>query len=68
MWSTRDIVLFFAGAEFFHTLSHIFFAFSGMLPIHFLFITWGQQLNLIFGIIGNALITGGLLWWSKKLD
>jgi len=62
MWSTRDIILFLAGAEAFHTLSHIVIAFSGLLPIKICSITWTKQLNVL-GIVINALITAGLLWW-----
>jgi hypothetical protein len=67
MWETRDIVIFLAGAEVFHTLSHILFNYSGTLPVHFWFINWTKQLNL-WGIIINALITLGLFWWIAQLS
>lgn len=63
MWTTKEILLFFAGAEAFHTLSHVFFALSGMLPIRFWGITWTQQSNII-AIVVNAAVTAGLLWWA----
>ena len=66
MCTTREIVIFLAGAEAFHTLSHVMIGFSGTLPINFFFITWNQQLNLV-GIIINGLITAGLLWWAYRL-
>jgi len=61
MWTTKEIFIFFAGAQAFHTLSHIFFALSGVLPIRFWGITWTQQSNL-YAIIINGLITVVLLW------
>lgn len=66
MWSTREIIIFLAGAQTFHTLSHIIFALSRTLPIKFWFITWNQQLNLI-AIIINVIVMVGLFWWLSKL-
>jgi hypothetical protein len=66
MWTQRDIILFFAGFEAFHTLSHIMIGYLNILPIKFLSITWTQQLNL-WGIVINAFITVGLLWWASRL-
>lgn len=66
MCSKRDVVLFFAGAEAFHTLSHIVLKFMDVLPIQFLSINFTQQLNMV-AIIINAIITAGLLWWASKL-
>lgn len=67
MFKTRDVVVFLAGAEAFHTLSHIVIAASGTLPIKFFFIEWTQHLNLYYGIGLNALITIALLWWASRL-
>jgi hypothetical protein len=66
MWSKKDLIIFFAGVEAFHTLSHLMIAVSGTLPIQFFFITWTQPLNII-GIIVNGLVTIGLLWWASRL-
>lgn len=66
MCSKRDVIVFLAGASAFHTLSHIFIAYLGILPLTFLSIEWTQQLN-IFAIVLNALITLALLWWAKNL-
>lgn len=66
MWTKKDIIIFLAGAEAFHTLSHIVINFSGLLPITLFSITWTQSLNML-GIVINALITVGLLWWASKL-
>lgn len=62
MLTTREIIAFFAGAEAFHTLTHIFMSFSGMLPLKFYSINWTQQLNM-YGIIINLVITVALFWW-----
>ena len=66
MTTLKAWIIFFAGAEAFHTLSHIVFYFSGILPIAFYSIVVTQQLNL-WAIIINAVITGLLLWWAYKL-
>ncbi|HAT1722187.1 TPA: hypothetical protein I8Y83_002736 [Legionella pneumophila] len=60
----RDIVLFFAGFEFFHTLAHVFFAF--LVPLDLKFIILTPTLNT-WSIVINALITLALLWWAKRL-
>lgn len=67
MFRKRDVVVFLAGAEAFHTLAHIVIAYSGTLPIKFFFIEWTSQLNLYYGIGLNALVTIALLWWASKL-
>ena len=66
MCSKRDVIIFFAGAQVFHTLSHIILNFTDTLPINVFSITWTQQLN-VAAIAINGLITVGLLWWSSKL-
>jgi len=66
MCSKRDIVVFLAGAEAFHTLSHVVLSFSRVLPIEICSITLTSQLNL-FAIVINGLATAGLVWWACKL-
>lgn len=66
MWDKRDIILFLAGAEAFHTLTHIVLALSDSLPIRFFSLSWTKQLNMI-GIVINALITALLIWWVSIL-
>lgn len=65
MWSTRDIIFFLAGAEAFHTVSHIAMNYLGILPIKCCGITWTKRLNTL-SIIINALITIALLWWAQS--
>lgn len=67
MWSKKDILIFLAGAQTFHTLTHIILGMSNTLPIQFFSITWTTQLNII-AIVLNVIITVGLLWWAHKLD
>lgn len=64
----RDALVFFAGAEAFHTLSHIWLSMSGMLPMEISFppMTITQNLN-VFAIVVNALVTVGLLYGARRL-
>lgn len=64
----RDAMVFFAGAEAFHTLSHVWLGLSGMLPLEIAFppMTITPGVNL-FAIVANALITVGLLYGARRL-
>ncbi|KTD17460.1 hypothetical protein Ljor_1766 [Legionella jordanis] len=66
MFSLRDLIIFLAGAEFWHTFTHIFFAFFVSLPIDFNFYVLTPTKNF-WGIIINGIITIILLWWAKRL-
>ncbi len=66
MFTTKELVIFFAGAEAFHTISHILIGYLHILPIKLFSITWTQQLNF-WAIIINAVITALLLWWASRL-
>jgi hypothetical protein len=64
----RDTVVFFAGFEAFHTLSHLGLGMSGLLPMS---VAWfpvevTPALNAI-AVVVNALITCGLLYWAHHL-
>lgn len=62
----RDIIIFIAGAEFFHTLSHIMIVFMIPLPLDLGFMILSSGIN--YGaIVINAIITIGLIYWAKKL-
>lgn len=63
MLTTREWLLFFAGAQAFHTISHIFLYFANILPITIFSISFTQQLNLL-AIIINAATTVALLWFG----
>ena len=64
----RDIVLILAGAEAFHTLSHMWLGTSGVLPLQVKMphMTVTARLN-IAAVIVNALVTVGLFWWALRL-
>lgn len=66
MFSLKNVLIFFAGAEFFHTLSHILLPLFVELPLKTKVIHLTSTLN-IWAIIINAIITLGLLWWATKV-
>lgn len=74
MFTTRDVVVFLAGAFFLHTVSHIIFPYLITLPANFnlavispnIHIVWTPTLNLAVVIV-SAVITIGLLWWANRL-
>lgn len=66
MISLRDVVIFLAGMEFLHTLSHIFMAFFVTLPVDFKFVVLTPTMNT-WAIFVNAAITIALLWWASRL-
>ncbi len=67
MFKLRDVIIFLAGVEFFHTLSHIILPYFVTLPMQLNFMTLTPYLNLIIIII-NAIITILLLWWASRLS
>ncbi len=65
----RDGVLFFAGVETVHTLSHIWWAISGPLPMadpRFPSLMMTPGLNA-FAIVFNALVTASLVYCAHRL-
>lgn len=66
MLKLRDVAIFFAGAEFFHTLSHIILPYFITLPLNMNFMMFTPELN-IWAIVINALITIALLWWASRI-
>lgn len=65
MFSLKNALIFFAGAEFFHTLSHILLPFFVELPLETKVVNLTSTLNF-WAIIINAIITIVLLWLAKK--
>lgn len=68
MITLRDAVMLAAGAEAFHTLSHVLLGVMVTLPLQ---VTWPRiavtaQVNAV-AIGVNALITVALLWWAVRL-
>jgi len=68
MWSLRDVVLVLAGAEAFHTLSHIWLGMAGVLPLQMKLphMTVTTRVN-VAAIMANAIATVGLFWWAAVL-
>jgi hypothetical protein len=67
MFTLRDVVIFLAGAVFFHTLSHIILPYLIALPMHIGYFEFTRAMN-IMTIIINAIITIALLWWAARLS
>lgn len=67
MFSWRDLVIFLAGAEAFHTFSHVYLAYSKLLPLNMGFMVFTSTHNTI-AIVINALITVGLLWLATRMS
>lgn len=55
MFTKREWIIFFAGAQSFHAISHIILSFTRSLPITFFGIAWTQPLNVI-AIIINVIL------------
>ena len=66
MWTKREVVIFFAGVEAFHTLSHLTLSVSGELPMRVFGFTLTAGRNA-WAIALNAAITAALLWWAGRL-
>lgn len=62
----RELVIFLAGAQFFHTLSHIALAFYVDLPLKTKFFDLTPTMNN-WAIVVNGVITVLLLWWASRL-
>jgi hypothetical protein len=65
-FNLRDIVIFLAGAEFFHTLSHIVLAYLVSFPWQTKYVIVTKSLNNN-AVIFNGLVTIALLWWAVSL-
>ncbi len=62
----REIIIFFAGFEAFHTLSHLALSISGQLPMRVFGFTLTAGRNA-WAIVSNGAITAVLLWWVGRL-
>lgn len=63
----RDVIIFFAGVECWHTFTHIFLAFFVSLPLETKLIVMTPTTNML-GIIINGLIMIMLIWWATRLS
>jgi len=66
MWTKREVIIFLAGVEAFHTLSHLTLSVSGQLPMRVFGFTLTAGRNA-WAIVVNAAITAALLWWAGRL-
>lgn len=66
MFSFRDFIIFLAGIEFFHTISHIFLDYNVPLPLTTRLFVLTAEMNK-GAIIINAIITILLLLWAARL-
>lgn len=67
MRTIRDWVIFIAGFEAFHTISHIFIAFFVNLPFVTKYVTLTSTVNT-WAILINGLITIALMWLARRLN
>jgi hypothetical protein len=67
MLSLKNILIFLAGAEFFHTFVHTMLAYINRFPLDMKIIVLTSTMNT-WGIIINGLITILLLWWASRLN
>lgn len=66
MITLKNVLIFLAGAEFFHTLSHIILPYLVKLPLETKVTTLTSTLNF-WAIIINAIITLVLLWLATMV-
>jgi hypothetical protein len=66
MFSLKNVLIFFAGAEFWHTFTHIMLAYANQFPLDLKLVILTASLNM-WGIIINGLITIALLFWASRL-
>lgn len=66
MFTLRDFIIFLAGAEFFHTLSHLILSYFIPLPLDMKFMVLTPTLNIWITVI-NAIVTIFLLWLATRL-
>jgi hypothetical protein len=66
MFKFKNLIIFLAGASFFHTISHIVVPYIVILPFPTRFIEWTPSLNA-WAIGINAAVTVILLLWASRL-
>lgn len=67
MFTLRNILIFLAGAQFFHTLYHIFLAYINSFPLNLKVIVITSTFNTA-AIVINSVTTVALLWWASRLS
>lgn len=68
MLNLRDVVIFLAGAQTFHTVSHLWLRFAGVLPLRLAVppLLWTAKRN-DGAIVINAVVMVLLYWWLWSL-
>ena len=69
MFTKKNIVMFFAGAMAFHTLSHLMLYFTYLLPMRLCpccSFVFTAEMNF-WAVVISAAITIGLLGWASQL-
>ena len=64
--SLREVLIFLAGAEAFHTVSHMAMAYLAKLPLDLTLVVVTPTMNT-WGIIINGFITLFLIWLASRL-
>jgi hypothetical protein len=68
MESVRDVLLVLAGAQAFHTVSHVWLGAAGVLPLQVklprMVVTARQNAA---AIVINAVTAVALFWWAARL-
>jgi hypothetical protein len=64
MWTTKQTILFWAGFELFHALSHVVIAILGDTPVRYFKLSekWNTAAIVVNGVICIALIV-----WASRL-
>lgn len=66
MFSLKNLLIFVAGAAFFHAISHILFPFYIDLPFQVKGFALTTTINF-WAIVGSFALSAVLLWFASKL-
>ena len=68
MITMRETAIFLAGAQAYHTISHLWLGLSGLLPLELKVpkMVLTARFNA-FATLVNVLLTGVLFWWVSRL-
>jgi len=66
MCTLRDVVVFLAGAETMHAVSHVFMHYYVTFPFHTSLVEVTSQMNNI-GMIVNAVVAVLLIVWAMRM-
>lgn len=66
MCALRDVVVFFAGVETMHAVSHVFMHYYVTLPLHTSFVEITAHMNNV-AIVVNAVVAVLLIVWAMRM-